>query len=172
MSSGVNSENEAYAAFLYYHVSTFVERLRQLPRDRWDWQVEVSAPSPRILAVHAWQFLVCDRQHILEPDCSKHADVPEPPAEEEALCDILLSEAETWRTMILGLSPDQLDEPRMQFASREVNVRWLICHMLQNCIYKHGQFSLMYFALGLDGTEPYTAPFPNPIYALMRKAEL
>jgi hypothetical protein len=37
--------------------------------------------------------------------------------------------------------------------------------MIQNTIYKHGQFSTLYFALGLDGTEPYSAPFPNPIYA-------
>jgi hypothetical protein len=36
--------------------------------------------------------------------------------------------------------------------------------MIQNCIYKNGQLATIYFALGLDGTEPYEAPFPNPIY--------
>ena len=43
-------------------------------------------------------------------------------------------------------------------------MRGFVCHMIQNTIYKHGQFATIYFALGLDGTEPYNAPFPNPIY--------
>ncbi len=46
----------------------------------------------------------------------------------------------------------------------------LLCgHMLQNCIYKHGQFSALYFALGLDSDAPYDALFPNPIYQKLHK---
>lgn len=36
--------------------------------------------------------------------------------------------------------------------------------MIKNCIYKNGQFATLYFALGLDGTESYAVPFPNPEY--------
>ena len=45
-----------------------------------------------------------------------------------------------------------------------MNVRGFIAHMIQNVIYKHGQFATIFFALGMDGDGPYTAPFPNPIY--------
>lgn len=34
-------------------------------------------------------------------------------------------------------------------------------------IYKHGQLSTLFFALGLDGEEPYTAPFPNDVYVTL-----
>ena len=45
-----------------------------------------------------------------------------------------------------------------------MNTRGFVCHMIQNVIYKHGQFSTIFFALGLDGDGPYEAPFPNAIY--------
>ncbi len=172
MNRKIESENDAFATLLHWYVSRFAERLRQLPPDRWEWQIAIPAPSPRILAEHAWQCLVCDRQHILESDVSLHPDVPPPPEDQQAMCDILQSEAETWREMILAFSPEQLDEPRSQFGVFDTNIRWFICHMIQNCIYKHGQFATIYFALGMDGTDPYSAPFPNPLYALMRKGEL
>ena len=50
-----------------------------------------------------------------------------------------------------------------------MNVRGFVGHIVQNCVYKNGQFMTLYYALGLDGTAPYTAPFPNPIYAQMRE---
>lgn len=168
MSNNIENENKAYAWLLHSHVVCLANRLRQVPRERWEWQVEVSAPSARILAEHTWQWLVCDRQHIQEPDLTLHPDVPSPPEDQEAMCDILQAEADTWREMILALTPEQFDEPRSQFGDYDTNIRWFICHMIQNCIYKHGQFSTIFFALGLDGTEPYEAPFPNPIYAMIR----
>jgi len=82
------------------------------------------------------------------------------------MCDALARETENWRMLIRGLTPEKLAEPRRQFDSEPVlNVRWFVYHMIQNSIYKHGQFSVLFFALGLDGREPYMAPFPNPIYA-------
>ena len=45
-----------------------------------------------------------------------------------------------------------------------MTTRGYICHMVQNVIYKNGQFSMIFFGLGLDGDGPYEAPFPNPIY--------
>lgn len=172
MNRKIESENDAYATLLYWYVSRLVERLRELPPERWDWQIAIPAPSPRILAEHTWQCLVCDRQHILEPDVSRHPDVPPAPWEPQAMCDVLQAEAETWRELLLGLAPAQLDEPRSQFGVFDTNVRWFVCHTIQNSIYKHGQFATIYFALGMDGSEPYTAPFANPIYARMRAGEL
>jgi hypothetical protein len=162
--SSERNENEAYVGLLYGHLQGFIHRLREIPPDRWEWQPAVPAPSPRILAEHAWQWLVCDRQHILEPDAARHPRVPDPPGEQQAMCDVLQEEAERWRSLILGLTPDQFLQTRRQFNYYPMNVRGFVCHMIQNVIYKHGQLATIYFALGLDGTGPYTAPFPNPLY--------
>ncbi len=45
----------------------------RFPGDKWDWTFAPPAPTPRILATHAWQWLICDRQHIEEPDAAKHS---------------------------------------------------------------------------------------------------
>ena len=162
----VYNENEAYVDLLCVHLKSFVRRLREVPADRWDWQPEIPAPSARTLAQHAWQWLICDRQHIRNADASRHPRIAEPPAGQQDLCDALAEETENWRALIMSLTPEQLSEPRMLFncPDPKTTVRGLVCHMIQNTIYKHGQMSTIYFMLGLDGTEPYTAPFPNPIY--------
>ena len=158
-------EVQAYEWLLCGHLEGLTERLRMLPKERWDWSPDPAAPSARTLAVHTWQWLQCDRQHILEPDASRHTRIPDPPLDEKAMCDALAVETENWRELIRGLTPEKMAEPRSQFGAEPVlSVRWFVCHMIQNSIYKHGQFSLLFFALGLDGSEPYSAPFPNPIY--------
>ena len=162
------TENEAYASLLCGHLYDMTERLRILPAELWDWTPAPAAPTARILAAHTWQWLICDRQHIAEPDALKHALIPEPPADPTAMCDVLAEETITWRDLILSLTPAQFDEQRHQFNSHPRNVRNFVCHMIQNTIYKHGQFATLFFALGLDGTEPYSAPFPNPIYEAIR----
>ena len=167
------NEIELYEMILCGHLRNFVSRLRMLPHDRWDWTPDPAAPTPRTLAVHTWQWLQCDRQHIGEPDASKHARIPEPPSDPEAMCDALAAETDEWSRLLGSLTAADLDRPGKQFnlADNTLNVRGFIGHMIQNSIYKHGQFSEMFFALGLDGTEPYTAPFPNPIYAEVFGAE-
>ncbi len=162
-------ETSLYADLLCGHLRGMVFRLRRVPADKWDWTFALPAPTPRVLAAHAWQWLVCDRQHIEEPDALKHALVPETPPDFLGLCDALAEETDRWERMILGLTPAQLDAPRAQFNGYPMMVRDFLGHMLQNCIYKHGQFSTLYFALGLDGDAPYDAPFPNPIYAQLHK---
>src|SRR5258708_2026620 len=121
----IQNENEAYAGLLCGHLEGFVYRLRQMPPDRWDWQPEPPAPSARILAQHAWQWLICDRQHIANADASQHPRVPEPPADQQAMCDALAEETETWRALILSLTPEQFAAPRRQFNLPEakMNVR-------------------------------------------------
>ena len=161
------NENKAYEVLLVMHLRTFVHELRRLPPDKWDWTPDQAAPTPRILARHTLQWLICDRQHINEPDAAKHADIPEPPQAPAAFCDALEAETQAWQALLRRLTPEQMDEIRYQFNVMEakMTVRGFVCHIIQNTIYKHGQFSELYFALGLDGTEPYEAPFPNPIYA-------
>lgn len=160
------SEMESYEMLLCGHLEGFVHRLRQLSPEQWDWTPDPAAPTARTVAVHAWQWLICDRQHITEPDATKHAAIPDPPPTTDAFCDAFAQETENWQQLLRSLTPEQLDRPGLQFniPDAALNVRGFICHMIQNVIYKHGQFSELYFAFGLDGKEPYTAPFPNPLY--------
>jgi hypothetical protein len=162
------TENEAYVSLLCGHLYAMTRRLRKIPANKWDWTPDQAAPTARILASHTWQWLVCDRQHIVEPDALKHADIPPVPDDLNALCDLLAAETDNWFDLLLSLSPEDFDAPRNQFNDYPMNIRAFVCHMIQNTIYKHGQLATLYFALGLDGTEPYAAPFPNPIYAEIR----
>ena len=161
------NELELCRMLLIMHLRGFIYELRQLPPDKWDWTPDQAAPTARTVAVHAWQWLICDRQHIEEPDATKHADVAEPPDDPEAFCAAFEAETENWNQMLKNMTPEQLDRPGHQFniAEAKMNVRGFIGHIIQSTIYKHGQFSTLFFALGMDGTEPYDAPFPNPIYA-------
>lgn len=131
----------------------------------------IAAPTARILAAHAWQGLICDRYHIEEPDTLLHPRIPDPPREPQAMAEALKEETVLWERMILALTPEELAAPRRQFNNSPMTVRDFVCHMIQNCIYKNGQFATLYFALGLDGAEPYDCPFPNPLYESLHQAE-
>ena len=151
------------------HLRGMSNGLRKLSEEQWDWTYAPPAPTPRILAIHALQWLQCDRQHIRNPDVSTHKLVPEAPATPDGICDAMDREADEWEALLQGLSPDELNRPGLQFGHPEgnYNVRGFVVHMIQNVIYKHGQFTTIFYALGLDGDEPYDAPFPNPIYQEM-----
>jgi hypothetical protein len=163
----VTPENHAIAEILCGHMRKMARIAGQIPADKFDWTYAPPAPTPRTLVTHAWQWLICDRYHIEQPDASMHPRVPDPPADQQALCAALASEADTWEKMLLAMSFETMAEKRHQFndTNWDWSVRGSVYHMIQNAIYKHGQLSTIYFALGLDGTEPYEAPFPNPIYA-------
>ena len=91
--------------------------------------------------------------------------MPEPPAEQQALCDLLQEEAEWWRSLLQRLTPEEFLQPRWRWNwNGPVNLRWLVCHMTGNVIYKHGQLATLYFSLGLDGEEPYLPPLPNNLH--------
>ncbi len=161
----MQTEINIYRWLLNIHLSEFVERLRQIPPDQWEWQPTPPAPSARLVAEHALAWLQADRQHLQEPDVTRHPHTPPPPAEQEALCDALEAEAQQWQDLLSTLTAEQLRETRKQFGMRRWTVRQFIGHILQNTIYKHGQLATLYFALGLDGSEPYVAPLPNDYYA-------
>ena len=158
-------ETEAIASQLCGHLRGIAHRGRGIPEGKFDFAFAPPAPSARTLVTHAYQWLVCDRQHVEQPDAAKHPRVPDAPQDQQALCDALLEETDRWQEMILSLTPEQLGEVRHQFNDpSDWSVRGILHHMYQNCVYKSGQLSYIYFALGLDGDAPYDAPFPNPIY--------
>lgn len=158
------TETESIARMLCGHLRQMVHHARAIPSEKFDFTFASPAPTPRTLVTHAYQWLVCDRQHVEEPDASKHPRVPRPESQ-AALCDALAEETDRWEAMILALTPERLDEERHQFNDPENwSVRGILQHMCQNCVYKNGQLSYLFFALGLDGDAPYDAPFPNPIY--------
>ena len=165
----MTAETKLYADLLTDHLGGMIYYLRRIPKDKQDWTFAPSAPTPRILASHTWQWLICDRQHIEEPDAAKHAFIPEPPADFARLCDALLEETKCWEALILALSPEELDAPRAQFNDYPMTVRDFLGHIVQNSIYKNGQMMTLFYALGLDGDAPYAAPFPNPIYAALHE---
>jgi len=139
---------------------------RQLAPEHLDFSYSPAAPTPRDLLIHTWQWLACDRQHIEEPDARRHTLIPEAPDDPEALFTVFGEELDRWQALLEGMTEAKLAEPRSQFnaTSYPWSVRDAVYHMLQNVLYKLGQFSYLYYALGYDGTEPYTAPLPNPYY--------
>ncbi|MDX1931162.1 MAG: hypothetical protein SFU56_01015 [Capsulimonadales bacterium] len=146
-----------------------VENLRQMSPEHWDWTPHIAAPTARVLAAHTYEWLVCDRLHIIEPEVRKHPDVPSLPEDPLAACEMLSEEIDRWETMLLKFTWADFNSPRRQFGHREMNVRSFVAHMVQNCIFRNGQLSTLYFSLGYDGDMPYTAPFPNGIYREMRE---
>ena len=161
-------EISAIARMLCGHLYTIVERGRAIPADKFDYAFALPAPTARVLVTHTYQWLVCDRQHIEIPNASQHPRLPEPPPDQQTLCDLLAAETDRWKTLILELSPEQLDEVRHQFNDpRDWSIRSILHHMYQNSVYKSGQISMIYFALGLDGKGLYEADFPNPVYEMI-----
>jgi hypothetical protein len=139
----LHDENSAYEELLCGHLRRFARRLRAIPPEKWEWQPVPAAPSARLLAQHAWLWLVCDQEEI---------------------CALLEAECEAWRALLRGMTAERLGEERQAFNWRRVNARWLVWHMCQNVIYKHGQLATLSFQLGLDGEEPYRAPLPRDDY--------
>lgn len=157
---------DAEAAILLNHLRGMARSLAKLKPEHWDWTFAPAAPTPRIIASHTLAWLQCDRQHINTPDCTTHKLVPEPPSDPAELCRALEAEADEWERLLTSLKCEDLTRKSVQFGQpgAYLNVNGFIAHMVQNVIYKHGQFSTLFFGLGYDGDGPYDAPYPNPIY--------
>lgn len=164
-------ETRTFLWLLRMHVRSMAACLRQIPADQWDWTFAPPAPTPRILAAHTLSWLICDRQHIEQPDAAFHAPVPSVPADPAAVCGALDTEMDRWEALLPRLTPEDLDAPRAQFNKYPMTVRQFLGHIVQNSIYKNGQLMTIYYGLGLDGDALYDAPFPNPIYAALHEAD-
>ncbi len=167
----MKTENEAYLFLFDNHLDAIILRLRAIPSDKLDWIPGPGAPSARMVGEHAWVWLVCDRQHLTEPDVTKHARIEASPATGEELCSALEVEQKAWCELIEAITPEQFDELRYQFGRNPLTVRLLVSHITQQIIYKSGQLSTLYFALGLDGDEPYTAEHPNEFYGAVSELD-
>jgi hypothetical protein len=164
------TEAEAYDDILQSHLNKIITRARTMSEDQWLWSPAPCAPTTAALVNHAWTWLVSDRLQILDQNvkvfCPEHA-----PASKDALVDALEIEAGEWNKMLTSMTSTYMDESRKNFGVQDIDVRRLIAHMVQNVIYKSGQVSANFFALGLDGTEPYTAPFPKDVVEYLRKQQ-
>lgn len=165
----MQNESEVYTRMMCGFVDSMVFWLRKIPDAQWDWTPAVSAPTARQVAAHTLVTLICDRQHVGQPDVLLHPLVPDPPESTAALCEALESEANWWREWLSRQAPESYLQPRKQFGISLVNVRWIVFHTMQQVVYKTGQLSTLYYALGLDGTEPYEAPQPNTYYLQYRE---
>jgi|GEM_PF-670416 len=160
----MQAENESYEMLLGSHLGLMIDRLRAIPPEKWEWTPSPAAPPARTIAEHTWNWLVADRQHLEEPNVTLHSRVPEAPSEQAMMCDALAAEKDRWRPLLLGLTPEQMSAPRYHFGTFPRDIRFIVGHIVQQVIYKSGQLSTVFFALGLDGETAYTAPFPNDEY--------
>lgn len=162
----MSSELEIVSYNLLGNARKILRWARQLTPEQLDFTYALSAPTARNLVIHTWQWLACDRQHIEQPDASLHALIEEAATDPATLFAQFEAEIDRWQTLLAELTPEKLDAVRSQFndTSYPWSVRDALYHMLQNVLYKLGQLSYLYYALGYDGTDPYEAPFPNPIY--------
>jgi hypothetical protein len=162
----MNPDLELATQNLIGHIEGMLYWAELMSDAQFDFTYQPAAPNARTLVTHAWQWLVCDRQHILEPDTKLHSLIADAPDSKAALIAQLRAEKGHWETLLFAMTDEKLREPRHQFGDQswEWSVRGIVYHMLQNVIYKHGQLSYLAYAFGLDGTEAYTAPFPNVYY--------
>ena len=112
----LHNELEADADLLLMHLRGMISSLRKLPADKWDWTFAPPAPTPRILAVHALEWLQCDRQHIQNPDAKSHQLLPEHPTKPADICDAMEAEAKEWETLLKNMKPEELDRDGWQFG--------------------------------------------------------
>ena len=157
------TEGDVYIQLIPDYAEVIVRVARGLTDEEWEWQWVEYCPSARMVAEHTWMWLRCDRQQIELLDIADHQPMI-PPEGRLAMAETLHQEAEAWRRLIKGLTPERLDETSLAFGQEPRTVRGFIAHMINQVVYKTGQISMIVFALGKDGKEPYTAPNPNEIY--------
>jgi len=146
------------------YVGSILRAARLIPPDKWNWSFSERTPTARETCEHTFVWLWCDRQQLTVLDRSLHQPTPELPLDQPAMIALLEGEAKEWRRLIRSLTQDQLLEGREPWEGEKRLVRSFLFHMGQHVIYKAGQIWMLAFELGLDGAEPYDAPFPNRSY--------
>ncbi|MEQ1820908.1 MAG: DinB family protein [Fimbriimonadaceae bacterium] len=160
----LNSELEAYELMIAGYVGSIVRAARLIPDDKWNWSFSERTPTAREVCEHTFAWLVCDRQQMTLLDRSQHRPTPDPPADRQSMIRLLEEEARTWRHLIRSLSPEQMLDERESWDGEMRLIRSFLFHCGQEVVYKTGQIWMLAFELGLDGSEPYNAPYPNRYY--------
>lgn len=146
------------------YVGSILRAARAIPDDKWNWSISERTPTAREICEHTFAWLWCDRQQMTVLDRSQHRQTPYMPPDRQSMIRLLEEEAGEWRSLISGLTPEQLLDNREAFDGQERNLRSFFFHMGQHVMNKSGQIFMLYFELGLDGEGIYTAPWPNEIY--------
>jgi hypothetical protein len=159
----LKTECEVYDLLIPRFVALMASCIESYPADKWNWSFNQMTPSARELGEHAFAWLWCDRQQIELPDPADHKPTPTLATQAE-VANGLAEEGLRWKQLIERLSDEELSSTRFIWGQETRSVRGFIFHIAQHVIYKFGQLSQLRFAIGLDGSEPYTAPYPNCIY--------
>lgn len=160
----LQSELEDFEVMTAGFVGSIVRAATGIPEDKWNWSFSARTPTAREICEHTFVWLWCDRQQMTVLDRSLHGPTPDLPPERESIILLLKEEAEEWRRLVRSLSPGQLLEERESWDGETRNLRSFLFHMGQHVIYKAGQIWMLAFDLGVEGMEPYTAPYPNLDY--------
>lgn len=166
----LQTELEAFELMTAGFVGSIVRAAGLIPDDRWNWSFSERTPTAREICEHTFAWLWCDRQQVTIFDRSKHRPTPELPADRSTMIRLLQGEAKDWRILVRSLTPEQLLEERETFDGDMRLVRSFLFHMGQQVVYKAGQIWMLAFDLGLDGSGPYDAPYPNRYYGFVDAA--
>jgi hypothetical protein len=160
----LQSELEVFELMTAGFTGAIVRQARLIPPDKWNWSFSERTPTAREICEHTFVWLYCDRQQMTVLDRSQHRPTPDLPADREAMLQLLASEGEEWRRLVRSLTLEQLLDERESWDGEMRNLRAFLFHIGQQAVYKNGQINMLVYELGLDGGEPYDAPFPNRYY--------
>ena len=161
----LKSEFEVFELMTAGYVGSIVRVARLIPDDKWNWSFSERTPTAREICEHTFAWLWCDRQQMTVLDRAKHQPTPDPPADRQQMIQLLEEEAKEWQRLVRSLIGKDLLEERDPWDDGLPRAfRSFLFHMGQNVIYKAGQIWMIAFELGLDGTGPYDAPYPNAMY--------
>ncbi len=166
----LKDELEVFELMIVGYIGSLVRTARSIPDDKWNWSFSERTPTAREICEHTFVWLWCDRQQMTVLDRTQHRPTPDLPIDRMAMIQLLEQEAGEWRRLVRSLDQESLSAEREPWPGETRVVRSFLFHMGQNVIYKVGQVSVLYYELGLDGGEPYDAPFPNRSYGFTDSA--
>ncbi len=160
----LQSEIEVFEVMTAGYVGSIVRAAKSVPGEKWNWSFSPQTPSAREICEHTFVWLWCDRQQMAGLDRAQHRPTPTLPENQEAMIRLLMEEAAEWRRLVRALKPEDLDQQREPWPGETRNIRSFLFHMGQHVIYKAGQMWMLAFGMELDGSGPYSAPYPNEMY--------
>jgi hypothetical protein len=167
----MNRETELYSKLLESYISEMLEKLNLLSEDQWCWQPSPPVPSAQMLATNALEWMICDRQHINEPDAKFHDPIPPTPVERECVMERLSAELKEWVRLLSQIRVEDLEAPRRQFNRLDAddqNVRWMMLNAVDNVARRLGELTPLWLALGHGGADPYQNKLPHECYERLK----